>query len=95
MILLNLSEIFRKRETRSADTDPLRTAQRAELRELLLLRDSIQSKFDLETDEDRIEVFIYEMEALDARIRSVLRRARRCTGEKETEQEKIPTAATA
>lgn len=91
MILLSLSQIFRRKEIPPAD--PVRTAQREELRELLLLRSNLQSKFDLETDEDRIEVFIYEMEALDARIRSVLRQARR--RDREKMREEIPAAVTA
>ena len=73
-------EYIRLKISRSPAEEPpevrMRSDIRNELQQLLQYRDHLQRKFDLETDEDRIEVFIYEMEALDARIRGCLRRAR-------------------
>ena len=37
---------------------------------------NIRSKFDMTADEDLIEAYIYEMEALEARYRSVLKKAK-------------------
>ena len=87
---MNVMQMFREKLLRQQETLGEKRQPHAEagkeLKELLLQRRCLQSKFDLETDEDRIEVFIYEMEALEAKIRACLRSAK--TQQKVLVQEK-------
>ena len=52
--------------------DPLIVA----IRDICARIDAVQSRFDMETDNDLIEGCIYELESLRAQYRYLLRRAR-------------------
>lgn len=49
---------------------------KAELSDIKENMRTIQSKFDLTSDDDLIEAYIYEMEAWEARYRSVYKKAK-------------------